>query len=463
MALFANATVMECRNNLDDTFLNRCWLQHPPGAAHVLGDVVQPWINPRSVAVAGTLLILILPAIASSRSIVLPPASYCALKLSALHFVNRAAYALVLDVALYTVFQQRRPCACSTNGGPFLQVGSVYGMPSGDAMMAALLGAWVLDQAPPSWNRGAVWLLGLAIPAAGMCERLSWGFHSAGQVSAGASLGVVLYFWSTRVPQVVLLLEAVVIPPVAFFLLRADPLRSEWAIDAIAHPGGNNNLFSWIVWGLAFQLLSALLIIRHFCALGILGRTTSSGEHLALPSPYFISPPPGHSSSSNPSGGGAWEGLGAARHPLLSASGGGGDDTGCFGANGFRAPSLLPARHFSEETSGSPQPALSDGVFTWVAFLLVSVPLLVLSAPQESPASPEAGLSVLTRASLSRGGSVCPEAGLSVLRRVCLFRGGPLCPEAGLSCGGAHTRPAPQTSHSASLFRVLNLIINVKL
>jgi len=242
MALFANATVIECHNNLDDSFWNRCWIQNQTGAAHVLGNVVQPWLNPRSVAVAGALLTLLLPAIASSRAIVLPPASYTALKLSALHFVNRASYALVLDVALYTVFQQRRPCLCSTDTAPFVQVGSVYGMPSGDAMMAALLGAWVLDQAPPGWHRGAVWLLALAIPAAGMCERLSWGFHSAAQVSVGASLGVVLYFWSTRVPQVVLLLEAVVVPPLAFVLLRADPLRSEWAIDAAAHPGTPSTL-----------------------------------------------------------------------------------------------------------------------------------------------------------------------------------------------------------------------------
>ena len=37
--------------------------------------------------------------------------------------------------------------------------------------------------------------------------------------------------------QVVHLLEAVVMPPLAFLLLRADPLRSEWAIDGGEHPG----------------------------------------------------------------------------------------------------------------------------------------------------------------------------------------------------------------------------------
>ena len=52
---------------------------------------------------------------------------------------------------------------------------------------------------------------------------------------------------------------------------------------------------------------------------------------------------------------------------------------------------------------------------------------------------PNAGVSVLRRAFLSRGGPICPEAGLSVPRRVYvpwrayLSRGGPFCPEAGLS------------------------------
>ena len=54
---------------------------------------------------------------------------------------------------------------------------------------------------------------------------------------------------------------------------------------------------------------------------------------------------------------------------------------------------------------------------------------------------PEAGLSILRRAYLSRGGPICPEAGLSVPRRVYLSQGGPMArggslrPEAGLSHG----------------------------
>ena len=36
-------------------------------------------------------------------------------QISLLHFLYRCCYSLVLDVALYTVFRQSRPCTCSYN------------------------------------------------------------------------------------------------------------------------------------------------------------------------------------------------------------------------------------------------------------------------------------------------------------------------------------------------------------
>lgn len=84
--------------------------------------------------------ILALP-LAASRSAAVPralsPSYYCCMKVSAIHFLYRASYSLVLDVMLYTVFRQRRPCQCSWEGGPPVQVGSHYGMPSGDSMVTA--------------------------------------------------------------------------------------------------------------------------------------------------------------------------------------------------------------------------------------------------------------------------------------------------------------------------------------
>ena len=37
-----------------------------------------------------------------------------------------------------------------------------------------------------------------------------------------------------------------------------------------------NNLLAWLIWGWAFQLFAVMLLIRHFSALGVLGRMTHS-------------------------------------------------------------------------------------------------------------------------------------------------------------------------------------------
>lgn len=88
------------------------------------------------------IFILGFPLAASSSSglvsKVLSPSAYCCIKVSAIHFLYRASYSLVLDVMLYTVFRQRRPCQCSWNGGDPVQVGSHYGMPSGDSMVGGI-------------------------------------------------------------------------------------------------------------------------------------------------------------------------------------------------------------------------------------------------------------------------------------------------------------------------------------
>ena len=124
------------------------------GAAHIAGDLIQPFVNPRGLAVAAALFIIGLPlCVRSSSSFSISPASYTTAKLSALHFLFRMSYSQVrgellscpsecrrvmriqirmphsqvLDVMLYTVFRQRRPCTCSWDGGAFAQVGSTYG------------------------------------------------------------------------------------------------------------------------------------------------------------------------------------------------------------------------------------------------------------------------------------------------------------------------------------------------
>ena len=110
-----------------------------------------------------------------------------------------------------------------------------------------------------------------------MVERMSWGWHSLGQTSAGATLGILLYFWSTRVPLYFTVVETLVTLPLSVYLLLIDPARPEWGRPGVMLPNGNlNNLLAWLIWGWAFQLLACSLIVRHFCALGILTRMRSS-------------------------------------------------------------------------------------------------------------------------------------------------------------------------------------------
>lgn len=40
--------------------------------------------------------------------------------------VDHTGYSLVLNVILYTIFRQHRPCKCS-NGNSMIQIGSLYG------------------------------------------------------------------------------------------------------------------------------------------------------------------------------------------------------------------------------------------------------------------------------------------------------------------------------------------------
>ncbi|EKX42266.1 hypothetical protein GUITHDRAFT_164206, partial [Guillardia theta CCMP2712] len=258
-----------CTNNNDDTLLNRCLYEYPPSLFTFIGDIIQPFVNPRGIAVTVTTLLLALPVVVRySRSISISPASYFAVKISLLHFLYRCCYSLVLDVALYTVFRQSRPCTCSYNDEKARRIGSVYGMPSGDSMMGALVGAFIWDSSS-SFEMTAT---GAFVTMAVMCERMSWGFHSLGQTMAGSALGIALHYWSTRTPLYFTILESIFIVPGGFVLLMLDPARAEWSVPSVLQPGFQDNLLAWYCWGVAFQLFSAVLICRHYCSLGILSR-----------------------------------------------------------------------------------------------------------------------------------------------------------------------------------------------
>jgi len=167
------------------------------------------------------------------------------LQMMTLNFLHRVCYTLVLDVALYAVFRQSRPCKCTDNGGlTFAHVGSLYGMPSGDAMSGAIFGMLVYDFAPFHPVLGRV--IGMSIIPLICMERVILGYHTVAQVTVGSLLGVLLHIWNTRMPQWTIYFDAVVQFVAGVILLNVDPALVFGLNDM-------NNLFSWFIWGVGFQ------------------------------------------------------------------------------------------------------------------------------------------------------------------------------------------------------------------
>ncbi|KYQ91285.1 phosphoesterase [Tieghemostelium lacteum] len=269
-----NATnTSNCTNVNGDMFFNKC-MMNDESVLPLMASFIMQFVNPRTVAYTTTSIIVILPAmlLLSNSPAIYPTMKnkYMSLKLTLVHMLHRASYPLVLGVGLYAIFRQRRPCFC--NGA---HIGSYYGMPSGDAMAGGILGAFLIDKAPfyPVISRIAGVLLMVSV----CFERTILGFHSVGQVITGTTIGFILHFYSTRVPQWVLFID----------------IACQWILGAIAlqldkslvyQNNDPNNLWVWFVWGVSFQILVILLLIR-------IGRSPLEGWRLLKSSYHNIHSP----------------------------------------------------------------------------------------------------------------------------------------------------------------------------
>eukprot|EP00013_Stygamoeba_regulata_P018929 CAMPEP_0177658200 /NCGR_PEP_ID=MMETSP0447-20121125/16668_1 /TAXON_ID=0 /ORGANISM="Stygamoeba regulata, Strain BSH-02190019" /LENGTH=307 /DNA_ID=CAMNT_0019162759 /DNA_START=399 /DNA_END=1322 /DNA_ORIENTATION=+ len=231
----------------------------PPGGLTLLADLIQDWINPRFLAQVATIFIGLLPVVFfGGRLRAQPLASYehtQLVKLHLLNFVHRMTYTLVLDVALYNAFRQSRPCLCPTSSGGYARVGSMYGMPSGDAMSGAIFGAWLMDEGPifPVGARVTGFLTMILV----CVERVALGKHSIGQVTTGAAIGVLLHIYSTRTPQWTIYLDNVIQVVLGFVLLFSNPAL-------VFADNDSNNLFSWLFWGFGFIVFVTMMITWQF-------------------------------------------------------------------------------------------------------------------------------------------------------------------------------------------------------
>lgn len=133
-----------CKNVLDDSFFNKCRVDNPPSALTSFAETITSFVTPVLLANYAVTVLLFLPLFvshdrASDGTTVLNRGVFQKRHLLLLNLMHRVGYTLALNVALYAVFRQRRPCECSTDGVNFIPIGSRYGMPSGDAASGRLL------------------------------------------------------------------------------------------------------------------------------------------------------------------------------------------------------------------------------------------------------------------------------------------------------------------------------------
>uniref|UniRef100_A0A7S1PG15 Phosphatidic acid phosphatase type 2/haloperoxidase domain-containing protein n=1 Tax=Percolomonas cosmopolitus TaxID=63605 RepID=A0A7S1PG15_9EUKA len=292
--------VTSCFSENGDLFLNKCLRLDDGSTIVVFAEFLQQWVNPRIVAMFVTFLVIVLPFFhfssvsLHSRLSLLSTKRYIThlislneyQKMKLVNFLHRMCYSLVLDVAIYAIFRQHRPCTCTDidiqmmEGGyvqvdpeyKYSHVGSIYGMPSGDAMAGALLGATIIDWSIDASLSGFAskkmvangsrivfgTALGIALSLLVAVERVVLGKHSVAQVTVGVMMGFLLHIYQTRfAPQFMIFVDSILQLVLGLIALNVDVALKYNLNDT-------NNLLSWFIWGLSFQLFVCLMTARHY-------------------------------------------------------------------------------------------------------------------------------------------------------------------------------------------------------
>ena len=106
----------------------------------------------------------------------------------------RVGFANSMTPWLYTCFRQERPCYCQlSSDSEIYHFGyNLWGMPSGDCVVAAVMGCQIFEQMH--------WAPSLAIFLLIPVQRVVLGMHSPGQVLSGLALGILLHIYQTKTP-----------------------------------------------------------------------------------------------------------------------------------------------------------------------------------------------------------------------------------------------------------------------
>lgn len=264
LAALPMTAVAECGNTLDDSFFNRCRKEDPEGPLTALGETITSWVNPTFITLLMAVFAIALPTIhLTDYNLKLRLQETVAIferqQLIIFNFVHICCYSLALNVALYAVFRQHRPCICDG-----VQVGSIYGMPSGDAMSGGLVGTMIILWKPFGLKKVSFGL-GLLVMLAKCVERLALGFHSLGQVTTGTSLGVILVLYSHNAPQYMVVFDVILQMLIGAIAFPTDSALHEYP------DGSHLNIISWYLWGLSFSIAVAALIVRFHSKRGMKG------------------------------------------------------------------------------------------------------------------------------------------------------------------------------------------------
>ncbi|KAJ5075255.1 hypothetical protein M0811_07608 [Anaeramoeba ignava] len=254
------AQIPYCENQLNNKFFNKCFKQIPLGILTIFGEIINTWFSPRILAIILTFVILIMPFIifGIKEQSIQPIKSierFYQMKFIVLNFLHRIGYGLVLNVILYTIFRQSRPCLCDFDGLGEKPFGSHYGMPSGDALTGGIIAMFLIQEFPlkPFITRFLAILLMIFI----CMERVFMGYHSLGQVIIGVFFGIILHFYSIKIPQYILIIENLIQIITGFILLKIDK-------SLIFEENDTNNLFGWFFFGVSFIVFESLNLLQFY-------------------------------------------------------------------------------------------------------------------------------------------------------------------------------------------------------
>jgi membrane-associated phospholipid phosphatase len=157
---------------------------------------------------------------------------------AALHRV--ALVPMVTFVGLYLVFRRRRPGVVAATGRT---LGTAYGMPSGDSILAAVAAAAIF----PS-SRAFALLVAASVGA----SRLVRGFHTVPQVAAGLLIGAAIAWLAASAGNAFVVanwLCAALLPPLAWFDRAQKDVR----------PGDFGNVTIWVIWNFPTLLFDVIV------------------------------------------------------------------------------------------------------------------------------------------------------------------------------------------------------------